>query len=169
MPRDSSYSRSTNIDPSTPAGLSSALRLGASEFLQAAHGVRLAHSAPQYTLAFHAIELALKAFLARAGLTEREYRSRHKTLGTLGDQITQAVRDRVGIRVTPHQYRHAAAAIIIKNTRDYELARRVLGHKTLRTTTKFYLGLETAHATERFGDIIRAQLSDEALEGVASW
>jgi hypothetical protein len=29
---------------------------------------------------------------------------RHKTLGTLGDQITDAVWDRVGIRVTPHQY-----------------------------------------------------------------
>jgi integrase len=93
----------------------------------------------------------------------------HKTLATLGDQITDAVLDRVGIRVTPHQYRHAAGAIIIRTTKDYELARRVLGHKNLRTTTKFYLGLETAHATERFGDIVRAQLSAEALEGVASW
>jgi integrase len=71
--------------------------------------------------------------------------------------------------LTPHQYRHAAAAIIIKTTQDYELARRVLGHKSLQTTTKFYLGLESAHATERFGDIIRAQLSAESLEGVASW
>jgi hypothetical protein len=94
---------------------------------------------------------------------------RHKTLGTLGDQITDAVWDRVGIRVTAHQYRHAAAAIIIKTTQDYELARRVLGHKNLATTTKFYLGLDTIHATERFGDIIQAQLSQEALGGVASW
>jgi integrase len=94
---------------------------------------------------------------------------RHKTLATLGDQITNAVLDRVGIRVTPHQYRHAAGAIIIRTTQDYEFARRVLGHKNVRTTIKFYLGLETAHATERFGDIVRAQLSAEALEGVASW
>ncbi len=94
---------------------------------------------------------------------------RHKTLGTLGDQITDAVWDRVGIRVTPHQYRHAAAAIIIKTTQDYELARRVLGHRSLATTTKFYLDLDSIHATERFGDIIRAQLSADALEGVASW
>jgi integrase len=71
--------------------------------------------------------------------------------------------------VTPHQYRHAAGAIIIRTTQDYEFARRVLGHKNVRTTIKFYLGLETAHATERFGDIVRAQLSAEALEGVASW
>jgi integrase len=94
---------------------------------------------------------------------------RHKTLGTLGDQITDAVWDRVGIRVTPHQYRHAAAAIIIKTTQDYELARRVLGHKNLSTTIRFYLGLDSIHATERFGDIIRAQLSADALQGVASW
>jgi site-specific recombinase XerD len=63
----------------------------------------------------------------------------HKTLATLGDQITEAVWNRVGIRVTPHQYRHAAAAIIIRMKQDYELARRVLGHKNLNTTTKFYL------------------------------
>jgi site-specific recombinase XerD len=94
---------------------------------------------------------------------------RHKTLGTFCDQITDAVLDRVGVRVTPHQYCHAAAAIIIRTTQDYELARRVLGHKKLRTTVKFYLGLETAQATERFGDIIRAQLSVDALEGIASW
>jgi integrase len=94
---------------------------------------------------------------------------RHKTLGTLGDQITDAVWDRVGIRVTPHQYRHAAAAIIIKTTQDYELARRVLGHRSLVTTSKFYLDLDTIHATDRFGDIVRAQLSADALEGVASW
>src|SRR5215207_6993717 len=94
---------------------------------------------------------------------------RHKTLTTLGEQITNAVLDRVGIRVTPHQYRHAAGAIIIRTTKDYELARRVLGHKNLRTTTKFYLGLESLHATERFGDIVRAHLAPGSLEGVSGW
>jgi integrase len=93
----------------------------------------------------------------------------HKTLSTLGDQITNAVNDRVGIRVTAHQYRHAAAALIIRATQDYELARRVLGHKSLRTTTKFYLGLESAHATERFGEIVRAHLAPGTLDGVSAW
>jgi integrase len=94
---------------------------------------------------------------------------RHKGLATLGEQITDAVADRVGIRVTPHQYRHAAAALIIRATQDYELARQVLGHKNLRTTIRFYLGLETAHATERFGDIVRAHLAPGSLEGVSAW
>jgi integrase len=94
---------------------------------------------------------------------------RHKGLAILGEQITNAVEDRVGIRVTAHQYRHAAAALILRETQDYELARRVLGHKNLRTTIKFYLGLETAHATERFGDIVRAHLAPGSLEGVSGW
>jgi integrase len=94
---------------------------------------------------------------------------RHKTLSTLREQITAAVEDRVGIRVTPHQYRHAAAALIIRATQDYELARRVLGHRNLRTTTNFYTALESLHATERFGDIVRAHLAPQTLEGVSAW
>ena len=94
---------------------------------------------------------------------------RHKGLKTLGDQITAAVEDRVGIRVTPHQYRHAAAALIMRETQNYELACRVLGHRNLRTTTNFYTGLESLHATERFGDIVRADLAPGSLEGISGW
>jgi integrase len=94
---------------------------------------------------------------------------RHKTLSTLGDQITDTVKDRVGIRVTAHQYRHAAAALILRATQDYELVRRVLGHKNLQTTMRFYIGLETAQASERFGDIVRAHLAPGSLEGVSGW
>jgi integrase len=94
---------------------------------------------------------------------------RHKTLSTLGDQITDTVKDRVGIRVTAHQYRHAAAALILRATQDYELVRRVLGHKNLQTTIRFYIGLETAQASERFGDIVRAHLAPGSLEGVSGW
>jgi site-specific recombinase XerD len=93
----------------------------------------------------------------------------HKGLATLGEQITATVEDRVGIRVTPHQYRHAAAALIIRETDDYELAKRVLGHKSLATTTKFYLGLESVFATERFGEIVQAHLAPGTLEGAAVW
>src|SRR5215207_7690093 len=90
-------------------------------------------------------------------------------LKSLGEQITDAVEDRVGIRVTPHQYRHAAAALIMRETQNYELACRVLGHRNLRTTTNFYTGLESLHATERFGDIVRAHLAPGSLEGISGW
>jgi hypothetical protein len=47
--------------------------------------------------------------------------------------------------------------------------RRVLGHKNLQTTIRFYVGLETAQASERFGDIVRAHLAPGSLEGVSAW
>ena len=43
---------------------------------------------------------------------------------------------------------------------NYELVRRVLGHRNLQTTTNFYVGLETASATQRFGELV--------LRGVAN-
>lgn len=90
-----------------------------------------------------------------------------KTPNMFGEQITDAVERRVGIRVTAHQYRHAAAALILRaEPGNYEWARRVLGHKSMRTTINFYLGLETAQATERFGDIVREQLERTAQGGL---
>ncbi len=58
-----------------------------------------------------------------------------------------------------HQFRHAAAAILLKHRPgEYELARRVLGHRNIQTTIAFYAGLETTQATRIFGDIVRQQM-----------
>jgi len=86
----------------------------------------------------------------------------HKTLATLGTQITERIWEAVGVRMTAHQFRHAAAAILLKHRPgEYELARRLLGHRNIETTKKFYCGLETTQATEIYGDIIRRQLALE--------
>jgi integrase len=84
----------------------------------------------------------------------------HKTPSMFSAQITEQVLKAVGIRITAHQFRHAAAAIILRHDPgNYEFVRRVLGHTSLQTTTRFYIGLETTQATERFGRIVRDQLS----------
>jgi polyphosphate glucokinase len=44
---------------------------------------------------------------------------------------------------------------------DYETVRRVLGHRSIQTTIKFYCGLETIAATEQFGKLIREQIEFE--------
>ena len=50
-------------------------------------------------------------------------------------RITKEIR----IRVTPHQFRHLAAAFILeKDPANYGFVRRVLGHKNLQTTINFY-------------------------------
>jgi hypothetical protein len=41
---------------------------------------------------------------------------------------------------------------------DYETVRRLLGHKNIQTTIKFYCGLETIAATEQFGKLIQKQI-----------
>ena len=61
------------VDTSTPDGLATAFRHGATECLMNAEelaGGRTANLTGHYIVTFHALELALKAFLARKGLTE---------------------------------------------------------------------------------------------------
>jgi hypothetical protein len=67
--RQSTGTRLVLTDTSTPEGLRHAIWCGAGEFYNVALRAMPADSAPQYFLIFHAIELALKAFLIGKGLT----------------------------------------------------------------------------------------------------
>jgi site-specific recombinase XerD len=74
-------------------------------------------------------------------------------------QITVRIQKATGLRITVHQFRHAAAAIYLKHRPgDYETVRRVLGHRDIGTTVRYYCGLETIEATEQFGKLIRQQI-----------
>jgi integrase len=78
-------------------------------------------------------------------------------------QITVRIQKAIGLRVTPHQFRHAAAAIYLKHRPgDYETVRRLLGHRSIQTTIDFYCGLQTTQATEQFGKLIRQQIKFDA-------
>jgi integrase len=86
---------------------------------------------------------------------------RHKSSALLSGQITATVKKHCGLRVTTHQFRHAAATLILeKQPGNYELPRRVLGHRSMRTTLHHYTSLETTQATTLFGDIVREKLRD---------
>jgi integrase len=83
-----------------------------------------------------------------------------KTPSMFSDQITKAVLKATGLRLTVHQFRHAAAALILQQEPgNYELVRRVLGHKNIQTTINFYIGLETTQATRFFGKMVRGLAS----------
>jgi integrase len=78
-------------------------------------------------------------------------------------QITMRVQKATGLRLTVHQFRHAAAAIYLKHRPgDYETVRRLLGHRDIQTTVRFYCGLQTLEATEQFGRLIREQIDFES-------
>ena len=83
----------------------------------------------------------------------------HKEKISFSTQIVKRVEKSTGLRITVHQFRHAAGALILKHRPgEYELVRRVLGHKSLQTTIRFYLALETTQASEIFTDIVRHRL-----------
>jgi hypothetical protein len=83
----------------------------------------------------------------------------HKEKISFSTQIVERVQKSTGLRITVHQFRHAAGALILKHRPgEYELVRRVLGHKSVRTTMNFYLDLETTQASEIFTDIVGQHL-----------
>jgi integrase len=61
--------------------------------------------------------------------------------------IQKTVRKELGLDLTPHQFRHLAAKIILdEHPGAYELVRQLLGHKNAKTTTNFYAGIDTRRA-----------------------
>src|SRR5262245_36214390 len=82
---------------------------------------------------------------------------------TLGPQTSEILWKRLGLKITPHQFRHAAGAILLrKYPGNYELVRRVLGHRNIATTIKFYVGLEDIVASQRFAELVtKLDLPDE--------
>jgi integrase len=78
-----------------------------------------------------------------------------KSLNALRGQICKAVHRHTGMRVHPHLFRHAAAKLYLDaNPGAYEVVRRVLGHRSINTTTTFYTGLETAPVVRHFDQVI---------------
>jgi len=70
-------------------------------------------------------------------------------------QISRSIQKWTGLRMTTHQFRHAAGAIILKKRPgEYELVRQLLGHKNIQTTMKAYIGLDSIHASEIFTGMI---------------
>lgn len=79
---------------------------------------------------------------------------------SFGTQIVNTIQKATGLRVTVHQFRHAAGALLLKKyPGNYELVRLVLGHRSIKTTMNSYVGLENTQASVIFGEIVREQLN----------
>ena len=84
----------------------------------------------------------------------------HRSPSHASSAIAAVMTREIGLRMTAHQFRHAAAAQILKNCPgDYEYVRRVLGHRTVVTTQRFYCALEAFQATKNFGDMIKQEVA----------
>jgi integrase-like protein len=90
-----------------------------------------------------------------------------KTSILFSGQITQRIYQSTGLRMTVHQFRHAAGALILQSRPgEYELVRQLLGHRNVQTTINAYIGLENIHASEIFSEIVLQHMGDglEAAE-----
>jgi hypothetical protein len=86
-------------------------------------------------------------------------RAEHKGKICLSGQITERIFKATGMRMTVHQFRHAAGALILtKRPGEYELVRRLLGHRNVQTTIDSYIGLENIQASEIFSKIVMEHL-----------
>jgi integrase len=89
-----------------------------------------------------------------------------KNQAFFGTQISRAIRAHTGMQIHPHLFRHIAAKLFLDaNPGAYEVVRRVLGHRSIDTTTGFYTGLETAAAVRHFDKTILSLRRESGTEG----
>jgi integrase len=80
-----------------------------------------------------------------------------KDQGTLSQQLVEIIETRVGIRLTPHQFRHLAARLLLRAAPGaFGAAQQLLGHKHLKTTTAFYAGIDTLTAGRQYDRILES-------------
>jgi integrase len=78
-----------------------------------------------------------------------------RTQAAIKVAIERTVLRKLGVRLTPHQFRHLAAKFNLDdNPGAYKLVRQLLAHKNLKTTTNFYAGLDTRRAGRAHANLI---------------
>lgn len=76
-------------------------------------------------------------------------------------QITERIAKATGLRITVHQFRHAAGALILRaRPGEYQLVRQLLGHRSIQTTMSAYVGLDSIQASEIYGNIVVGRLNE---------
>jgi integrase len=69
--------------------------------------------------------------------------------------IEKTVRRCLGVKLTPHQFRHIAAKIMLDaHPEAYDLVKQLLAHRNLSTTTDFYAGINTRRAGRAHADLV---------------
>ena len=84
-----------------------------------------------------------------------------KSTRAIAEQIGKATRHHLGIRLTPHQFRHLAAKFLLDARPGcYELVRALLGDKSIVTIINSYAGMEQEAAVDHY-DQVMAELEEE--------
>jgi integrase len=74
------------------------------------------------------------------------------------DAVRNTIQRHTGVPLTPHQFRHVAAFLFLReNPGHYEEVRQLLGHADIRTTVRSYCGIESEAAVQRYHAIIETR------------
>jgi len=72
-----------------------------------------------------------------------------------GRLLSQRIRRVTGLAVNAHLFRHIMAKLYLDaNPGDYETVRLLLGHKELKTTVRFYCGMEREAAIQHYDETV---------------
>ncbi|MBK9703153.1 MAG: site-specific integrase [Betaproteobacteria bacterium] len=78
-----------------------------------------------------------------------------KSSDSLRHGVTMAVKRHVGVHMTPHQFRHLAAKLMLDaNPGAYLLVQHLLGHKNFKTTVAFYAESQARNAGRVFDEVL---------------
>jgi site-specific recombinase XerD len=92
---------------------------------------------------------------ARSSKLFISWSGRQKRPHELGAQIPKLIRERLGLDVNVHLFRHLAGYLFLReHPGEYEPVRQLLGHKSLATTIAFYTGLEHADSFRRYDQVL---------------
>jgi integrase len=83
------------------------------------------------------------------------FRGKPRSREAIKIAIEKTVLRYLGLKITPHQFRHLAAKINLDaNPGAYELVRQLLGHKNLKTTVNNYCGRDTRRAARAHAELL---------------
>ena len=76
--------------------------------------------------------------------------------------IRTYLRKRAGITLSPHQFRHLSAKVVLDDQPGgFETARQLLGHKSLNTTVNAYAGIDSRRAARHHQRLVEQALAPE--------
>lgn len=83
----------------------------------------------------------------------------------LRDGIAREVRRSIGVALTPSQFRHLAAALVLRERPgDIGMVRDLLGHASARTTLHLYAGMGTRGAARVYGELLERARSERKVD-----
>jgi integrase len=85
-----------------------------------------------------------------------------KNSATIAGLIMDHLRRRAGIVLTPHQFRHLSAKVMLDaEPGGFETVKQFLGHRSIETTVGAYAGIDSRRAARRHQHLVEQTLAAE--------